>query len=336
MSSRHYLVSSDDLPQWTSAAAAWPSNVRYAIWSYHAGRGALRAYVEFSSPVRKRVLLGGPCHGALELTREQRRQLVLDFDGAVRGERGSWEDGRRGRPRGSAAQASVLAQLSAMQHHIDEQQRQISELQSQVSQAAAAAGGGGGAQPITNIAQQNNINITQNIVVNSFGHEDVSYLPLELLRERLFQHTEGLLKTIEDEPMNEAHPENQNVRVVAARDGTVAVRKDNGWVAQPVSYTVDRMILKGYMLNRRGAALEGPAPSETSQLLQDHDLAWNMEIGRILELGNTKKDHVVKARQRVRTLLINKCKRLPRCAIGSGEHADTATAGGSSRVADVA
>ncbi len=243
----------------------------------------------------------------LELSRKERRQWVKHFANAHVWEFGDWDAGKRGRPVDTPP--DLRQQVSILQ-------QQVAELQ-----AARVVNNNTTTTNNNTTNNTNNINVTQNITINNFGQENTDYLPTELLRQRLFQRTDGLLKTIEDVHMNDDHPENHNIRVVAARDGTVAVRLNDAWVAQPVSYTVDRMIVKGFMLNNRGALLEGPVLSEASQLLQDQQIEWHADIGRILELGNTKKDHVVKARQRVRSMLINKCKRLPRRAIARAGNA---------------
>ena len=77
--------------------------------------------------------------------------------------------------------------------------------------------------------QQNNQN-TINVIINSFGKEDLSHLTPEMLDERLHElNGAGLFNVIKAVHFNPDKPENQNIRLDSKKSKTLKVKEDDGW-----------------------------------------------------------------------------------------------------------
>jgi len=80
-----------------------------------------------------------------------------------------------------------------------------------------------------NVINSNNTNITNNIIINNYGEEDLSYLSDDNLKEYIIDQSCGLLKCIKDIHFNPEHPENKNIRILNKKQPYLQVLKDNKW-----------------------------------------------------------------------------------------------------------
>ena len=80
-----------------------------------------------------------------------------------------------------------------------------------------------------NVINSNNTNITNNIIINNYGEEDLSYLSDDDLKEYIIDQSSGLLKCIKDIHFNPEHPENKNIRILNKKQPYLQVLKDNKW-----------------------------------------------------------------------------------------------------------
>lgn len=80
-----------------------------------------------------------------------------------------------------------------------------------------------------NVINSNNTNITNNIIINNYGEEDLSYLSDDDLKEYIIGQSWGLLKCIKDIHFNPEHPENKNIRILNKKQPYLQVLKDNKW-----------------------------------------------------------------------------------------------------------
>jgi hypothetical protein len=82
-----------------------------------------------------------------------------------------------------------------------------------------------------NTNTENSHNVTNNIQINSFGKEDISYLDNEYFKNLIMnQHIEkGYVQLIKDIYLNKAHPENGTVKVENINNKYALVYKNGKW-----------------------------------------------------------------------------------------------------------
>ena len=172
-----------------------------------------------------------------------------------------------------------------MQAQLDELRHKIAELQ---------------AHPTT----QNNINI---LIINNFGQEDTSYIPLETLQRRYLAKSPGVVETIRDVHMNPDHPENNNVKMVSRRRNIAAYRNNGKWQNEPTSVIVDKLIWNGFSINMRCQTIhDNPdemTDADANRLLEFQD--WVTDMYKAKQQQNIQKRHVVTVRQQVRSMLLD-------------------------------
>lgn len=99
----------------------------------------------------------------------------------------------------------------------------------------------------TNIVNSNNTinNFQQNITINAFGKEDISYIShhpnlSRFLAKCLKEQSEGLCEYIAKKHLNHSHPENNNIRKLNKKDKFIDYYNGNEWKIS----NADRMLEK--------------------------------------------------------------------------------------------
>lgn len=327
--SRHFLL--DGAVRSTDAELVsgftWQGKIRYAVWSIREDLCChsfeFRAYVEMTRPsVAPAVLLVDDLRTrvAPAMDRDARQGWVVDGAAHV-WEHGDWEAGRKGRrmPVGQVPQlpsaATIVdtttvrndaADLGSLRQEVsqlvrlmerDREERErlhrtIAEQQEQIRELMARP---------THVTNNNSVNIT----INSFGHEDTSFLDMDTLKKRFLARGPGVVETIRDVHFNDARPENRNVRMLSRKKRLAACFVKGKWQVQPVMKAVDDMIYNGYRINT-AVYLQDTGFSEKvhdDPLFMDHCQWMQDMVGVKLAHGTTKK-HVARTRGEVRALLL--------------------------------
>ena len=101
----------------------------------------------------------------------------------------------------------------------------------------------------THIENQNNNNQNVNIVVNSFGNENIEHLTdkivCKLIQAGPFTCLPKIIERIHFDP---EHPENHNIKVTNQKNNYAKIVKDNKWVTTNKKQAIDTMIQNGYGL----------------------------------------------------------------------------------------
>ena len=100
------------------------------------------------------------------------------------------------------------------------------------------------------IQTQNNIeNQSVNIVVNSFGHENIDHLTdqiiCKIIKTAPFTSVPLLIKKIHFDP---DHPENHNIKITNKKLNYAEIVRDNKWVTANKKKVIDDVIQKSYEL----------------------------------------------------------------------------------------
>jgi hypothetical protein len=122
---------------------------------------------------------------------------------------------------------------SATDHRVEQLERQVAELQAQMDKRTSNTQN---IQTQNNIQQQNN-----NITINAFGKEDISYIlnnPKFMWSCLRNQHL-GICDYITTKHFNGNHPENQNIRKLNKKSNMIEFHDGEKW----------RINLKDYVLN---------------------------------------------------------------------------------------
>lgn len=100
-----------------------------------------------------------------------------------------------------------------------------------------------------NVQQVNNINITQNnLIVNSFGQENISHLTHDFLSQCLVNPNKGITNLIGNIHYNNDVPENHNIRYKSIKHNTFEKYIDSQWIECDATNTLDELIRKGYRI----------------------------------------------------------------------------------------
>jgi hypothetical protein len=79
---------------------------------------------------------------------------------------------------------------------------------------------------LTNNTQNNN---HQQVKINNFGEEDISYITAEKKKNLLIDPRNSITKLIDDTHFNSDHPENANVRIPNKKQPFIELYVDNSW-----------------------------------------------------------------------------------------------------------
>jgi hypothetical protein len=90
-------------------------------------------------------------------------------------------------------------------------------------------------------------NVTQNIVINAFGKEDISYITdhpnaQRFITKCLRNQAPGLCEFISKKHLNTAHPENQNIRKMNKKDEFMDIFDGKEWQIDAASRVVEKML----------------------------------------------------------------------------------------------
>jgi hypothetical protein len=94
----------------------------------------------------------------------------------------------------------------------------------------------------------NNVGTINNVNINSFGSENVSYLTHEFLSYCLMNPKKGMATLIENIHYNKDYPENHNVRCKSLKQNMFEKYIDSEWRICDASNTLDELIKKGYRI----------------------------------------------------------------------------------------
>ena len=86
-------------------------------------------------------------------------------------------------------------------------------------------------------------NMTNNIIINNYGDEDIKYITsdyiLKLLKHKPAKIIPELIKYTH---FNDAHPENQNIKITNKKEPYIKVRKNDKWELQNKDETINDLI----------------------------------------------------------------------------------------------
>ena len=311
MTSRHWFFEVNDVVTSRDdevAAWSWPNHAQYAIWGLNADRH-LQVYTEYDTPVRTSAPTGLPRNYSSytvdrTMSRDARRKQIVDFaaDTGLLFEFGSWGKNMGGRPCanrniGHVAQAGTGHQsepqpdgvISAMQLQIEQLHQRIQELEVRPSSVLV------------------NATVNNTVVINNFGEEDISFLDEETLKLRFKAMNAGILQTIRDVHMNDRRPHNCNVRVLSLKRNLTTHRMDDQWRPQPMSQTVDDLIINGYRINSSVFYNNDAFSKEVKAdpMFECVTLPWMTDVISVRSMKNINKHHVIRTRQQVRSMLLS-------------------------------
>ena len=94
----------------------------------------------------------------------------------------------------------------------------------------------------------NNTTINNTIVLNNYGHEDLSHISTAL-KNKLLKIPYGMIpKIIEHIHFNEEKPENKNIILSNSRDNKIKVFSGNKWVFKDKNETIDDLVDGKYFI----------------------------------------------------------------------------------------
>ena len=105
---------------------------------------------------------------------------------------------------------------------ITEMEEKITELEKQINQKNTSITN-------TNTNSNNHTNITNNIIINNLGEENIEYLRSKKFMELLNGIYGAIPKLIEDIHFNPEHPENQNIKYPNKKKPYLKIMKNNKW-----------------------------------------------------------------------------------------------------------
>jgi len=98
------------------------------------------------------------------------------------------------------------------------------------------------------IGTQQNIggNMTQNIVLNNFGKEDIKYITEEFVKNLMKLPYGSIPKLLKHVHFNPEHPENRNVKITNKKLSWAEVWNEDKWELRDKKQVIDDMVDKGY------------------------------------------------------------------------------------------
>ena len=134
-----------------------------------------------------------------------------------------------------------------MRERLDKKDQEMEVLRKQVESLMARSTGN-----TTNRNSNNNTHIENqhvNIVVNSFGNENIEHLTdklvCKLIQAGPFTCLPKIIERIHFDP---EHPENHNIKVTNLKNRYAKIVKDNKWITTNKKQVIDTMIQNGYGL----------------------------------------------------------------------------------------
>lgn len=130
--------------------------------------------------------------------------------------------------------------------YISDLQNENQLLRQRIEKMERMAAGASSSNTVINNNTLNNNGIIINL--NSFGHEDTSYLSHDFLSYCLLNPRKGLTSLIENIHYNKEYPHNQNLRCKSLKQNVFEKYEDSSWRACDASNTLDELIKKGYKI----------------------------------------------------------------------------------------
>lgn len=103
-------------------------------------------------------------------------------------------------------------------------------------------------QECSTTTNYNNVVIQNNIVMNSFGNEDVAHLNHDFLSHCLLNPTKGITNLIDTIHYNREVPSNHNLRHKSDKKSTYERFDGSHWIVCDTTNTLDELIRKGYRI----------------------------------------------------------------------------------------
>ena len=98
----------------------------------------------------------------------------------------------------------------------------------------------------TNITNNNNNYVQQNIVINNFGNEDIAHIKARFLDKLLRAPFGAIPKLIKAIHFNAKHPENKNIKITNKKQPYASVFKGNRWMLEDKKIVINDMMDKGF------------------------------------------------------------------------------------------
>ena len=118
----------------------------------------------------------------------------------------------------------------------------------------------------TNNYTQHIINNTQNIIINNYGSEDISYITNECFKKIIQGPFASIQRTNNMIHFNKEHPENMNVKITNKKDPFVKIYKKDKWCLADKSKVIKEMIEKAMNLIDEYYEKEGKIDLETHKI----------------------------------------------------------------------
>lgn len=126
-----------------------------------------------------------------------------------------------------------------------------------------------------------NTNITANnivIVRNSFGSENITYLPKEFLNSCILMN--DIVSLIENIHFDTDHPENHNIKIKSTKQELMETYVNGKWIVTDTNDTLNELINKGYRILNKHTRKNKKDIIETEMDEQEYDdvIKWLEKI----------------------------------------------------------
>ena len=132
---------------------------------------------------------------------------------------------------------------------------------------------------ITNITNNTN-NSNNTIIINNYGDEDTKYITSDYILNLLkYKPAKVIPELIKYTHFNEAHPENQNIKITNKKEPYIKVLKNNKWEFQnkeeTITYLIDRQQVHLMDENMEGKIEDSCSNTEKNNIERCSDLYNN-------------------------------------------------------------
>ena len=97
-----------------------------------------------------------------------------------------------------------------------------------------------------NISNINNINQTNNIVLNNYGNEDLSHITTNVLDKLILQPYQMINNLTKMIHFNQEKPENMNIYIPNKKQKYIKIFKDNKWILEEKKQRIPDIVDKNY------------------------------------------------------------------------------------------
>jgi hypothetical protein len=199
----------------------------------------------------------------------------------------------------SAASAASAEEVQALRDELARMKAIVEDMVKHNNQSMSS-----GLSGLTNIHVVDNSSHTTNntyVVINDFGKEDLSYMhvPEELLAMR----NNGVIKAINQIHFNDAHVENQNVRLKSAKKALVEVVEGGKWTQRCMVAVKEEMIKKAFRMITHKYVTDEAYRKIIVVANGEGLMEWVMKM---LSLGHENQTVMVPIRRDLEALLVSK------------------------------